>query len=460
MMMNSTTIWWIRRDLRLTDNPALHAALKNGRFVIPLFVLDDRLLQSENSARQRVAFLLAGLRALAADLQTCGSRLIVRVGRPEQILPQLVKENGVTAVYAMEDVTPFSRKRDAAVAQIVPLHLQHGLLIQPPDFVRKADGAPYVVFTPFSRVWKALPPPTRGDLLPAPDHIPTPDGLQSDPIPVEPQLTVPFLAGEAEARRRLAAFAAGAMAGYENGRNQLAVDGTSRLSPYLRFGMVSARETAVYATESQGAGAEAWRNELIWRDFYNAILYYFPHVLQGNFRAKYDHIVWRNDVADFEAWCAGKTGYPVVDAAMRQLAETGWMHNRARMITASFLIKDLLIDWRWGEKWFMQQLVDGEPAANNGGWQWAAGTGTDAAPYFRIFNPTTQGKKFDENGRYIRRWLPELRAVPDRYIHEPHKMETAVQLQANCRIGHDYPAPIVDHRAARERTLAAYKNDS
>ncbi len=462
--MSSTAIWWIRRDLRLADNPALHAALADGRAVIPLFVLDDRLLMSDKAAPQRTAFMLDGLRALDADLRARGGQLVVRYGQPEQVVPQLAAIYDAD-VYAQEDVSPFSRKRDTAVAQTAPLHLLPGLTVHPPDLIRKADGTPYVVFTPFSRAWKALPLPDRTDLLPVSDRIPTPDGLRSDPIPIEPRLTAPFPPGEAEAQRRLADFVVGGIGAYGNGRNQLDLNGTSQLSPYLRFGMLSARQAVVAALEARAAastptaqkGADAWLNELIWREFYSAVLYHFPHVLARSFRPKYDAIPWRNDRVEFAAWCAGQTGYPVVDAAMRQLLAMGWMHNRARMIAASFLVKDLLIDWRWGEKWLMQHLVDGDPAANNGGWQWTAGTGTDAAPYFRIFNPTTQGKKFDPNGHYIRRWLPELVLVPDRYIHEPHKMETAVQQTANCLIGKDYPAPIVDHRAARERTLSAYK---
>jgi deoxyribodipyrimidine photo-lyase len=467
--MSLPLIWWIRRDLRLADNPALHAALANGRSVIPLFVLDDRLLNSDNGAPQRIAFLLHGLRKLDADLQARGSRLILRTGHPEQIIPQLVRDSGATAVYAQEDVSPFSRKRDTAVAQASPLHLLPGLTVYPPNLIRKADETPYIVFTPFSRAWKALPLPTRYELLPIPNHIPIPDGLRSDPIPNPSRLTAPFPPGEVEAQKRLLDFAAGKNAPigeYENGRNSLDRVGTSQLSPYLRFGMISARQAVVNALEAKVAaqspkarkGAESWLNELIWREFYSAILLHFPYVLRRSFRSKYDAIHWRNNQAEFAAWGAGKTGYPVVDAAMRQLQESSWMHNRARMITASFLVKDLLIDWRWGEKWFMQHLVDGDPAANNGGWQWTAGTGTDAAPYFRIFNPTTQGQKFDPGGHYIRRWLPELALVPDKYIHKPHLMTTAVQQKANCFIGQDYPIPIVDHRASRERTLAAYKN--
>jgi deoxyribodipyrimidine photo-lyase len=241
-------------------------------------------------------------------------------------------------------------------------------------------------------------------------------------------------------------------------------DGTSQISPYLRFGMLSARQAVVGAvTASRAAssgqereGAETWLNELIWREFFTYVLCHFPHVCESSFRPEYDRISWENDADAFAAWCEGRTGYPVVDAAMRQLVETSWMHNRARMIVASFLVKDLLIDWRWGERFFMQHLVDGDPAANNGGWQWTAGTGTDAAPYFRVFNPVLQGRKHDPKGRYVRRWMPELARAPDEFIHETWKMPFDVQREAGCVIAEDYPAPIIDHAWARERALAAY----
>jgi deoxyribodipyrimidine photo-lyase len=466
--MGTTAIWWIRRDLRLADNPALHKALTGGGQVVPLFVFDPALLESEWVAPQRVAFLVEGLRLLDADLRARGSRLVLRTGRPDAVLPEVVAEVGATAVYAQEDFSMYARQRDQAVAQVAPLHLLPGLTVHPPGLVKKADGTPYTVFTPFSRTWKQHTPPRQADLLPAPAQIATPEGLPSDAFPETEPFDKPFPPGEVEAQRRLAVFVNGLAApifDYRTNRNQLDLAGTAQLSPYLRFGMISARQavvaalTAVAAAPNREAkkGAETWLNELIWREFYIAILHHFPFVQQRSFRDQYQTIPWRNDPDEFAAWCAGRTGYPVVDAAMRQLLMTGWMHNRARMITASFLVKDLLIDWRWGEKWFMQHLVDGDPAANNGGWQWTAGTGTDAAPYFRIFNPTTQGQKFDPSGHYIRRWLPELAFVPDRYIHEPHKMVTAVQNKANCRIGQDYPVPIVDHREARQRTLAAYK---
>lgn len=466
--MTSTAIWWIRRDVRLADNPAFHASLADGGQVVPLFVFDPALLASEWVAPQRVAFLVECLRLLDTDLQARGSQLLVRSGKPEVVVSQVMDEVGGTAVYALADVSPYANQRDKRVNQVVPLHLLPGLTVHPPDLVLKADGTPYTVFTPFSKAWKRRVLPRQEDLLPIPMQIRTPDLPPSDAMPEKILLNTPFPPGEAEAQRRLAAFVSGPNAPifrYASDRNQLDLGGTSQLSPYLRLGMLSARQAVVAAldviasapTPEAKKGAGTWLNELIWREFYVTILHHFPHVRQRSFRPQYDAIPWRNDTNEFASWCAGKTGYPVVDAAMRQLQTIGWMHNRARMITASFLVKDLLIDWRWGEKWFMQHLVDGDPAANNGGWQWTAGTGTDAAPYFRIFNPTTQGAKFDPDGAYIRRWLPELADVPDKYIHEPHLMTTAVQKQSGCIIGRDYPAPIVDHRQARQRTLEAYK---
>ncbi len=462
----TTTIWWIRRDLRLADNPALHAALAYGDGVIPAFILDpffDRMAAST----KRLAFLYGGLRSLDADLTARGSRLIVRRGEPLLALAQLVQETGASHIFAEADVSPYARRRDAGVGQNLPLTLLDGLTAQPTRAIVKADRTPYTVFTPFSRAWKALPP--RGELAAAPEHISTPITVASAGIPDTPLLPlgVPFPPGETEAWRRLETFAQtrqAAIGQYAVDRNRMDLAGTSQLSPYLRFGMLAAAravETAqqaerVAVTEAARRGAETWLNELIWREFYLAILYHFPNVLHEAFQPKLRHITWDNDTDAFAAWCAGRTGYPVVDAAMRQLAQTGWMHNRARMIAASFLVKDLLIDWRWGERWFMQHLVDGDPAANNGGWQWTAGVGTDAAPYFRVFNPVMQGQKFDPNGDYVRQWVPELAGVAGRVIHEPWQMSAAEQRTAGCIIGKDYPMPIVDHRAARERTLAAY----
>jgi deoxyribodipyrimidine photo-lyase len=465
----TTALWWVRRDLRLVDNRALAAALAHADQVIPVFVLDPVLLAAPDAGEKRVAFLLGGLRALDGGLRARGSRLIVRQGDAPDELATLLAESAGGAIFAEEDVWPYARRRDARVAETLPLHRVGGLTVHPPEAVLKPDGTPYTVFTPFSRTWKGLPPPHPDEVLPAPDRVPTPPDVPGLSIPEEPTLppAVPFPPGEAEAERRLSAFVGGEgghIYSYAEMRDRLDMDGTSRLSPYLRFGMLSARQAAVAARAAVEAapdavahkGAETWLNELIWREFFHAILYHFPHVLQRSFRADLQAIRWENDEAAFAAWCEGRTGYPAVDAAMRQLAQTGWMHNRGRMVAASFLVKDLLIDWRRGERHFMRHLVDGDPAANNGGWQWTAGTGTDAAPYFRVFNPVLQGKKHDPQGAYVRRWVPELARVPARFIQEPWKMPSDMQAASGCVVGRDYPAPIVDHAWARERALAAY----
>jgi deoxyribodipyrimidine photo-lyase len=468
----TTAIWWVRRDQRLADNQALAAALERAERVIPAFVLDPVLLSAPDAGDKRVAFMLAGLRQLEADLQSRGSDLIVRRGDPAAELAVLARETGAQAIFAEEDPWPYGRQRDRQIAQNLPLHLVGGLTVHPPGMVKKADGTPYTVFTPFSRVWKALPPPAAEALLATPQSMPVLPELRSLPVPTKPALPagVPFTPGEAEAQRRLDTFAGGgdeegSITLYSEARDRMDLDGTSMLSPYLRFGMLSARQAVVSARRARETapheggrmGAETWLNELIWREFYMAILAHFPDVLEQSFRANLRSIAWENDEEAFAAWCEGRTGYPAVDAAMRQLVETGWMHNRARMIVASFLVKDLLVDWRWGERFFMEHLADGDPAANNGGWQWTAGTGTDAAPYFRIFNPTLQGKRHDPEGAYVRQWVPELARVPDRYVHEPVKMPLEVQREAGCIVGKDYPAPIVDHAWARDRALAAYR---
>ena len=463
-------IWWIRRDFRLDDNPALEAALAYGSMVIPVFVLDPFFEHLPYVGEKRYAFMLGGLRALDESLRERGSRLVVRRGHPREVLAQLIAETGASAIFAQEDFSIYARRRDGDVAGHLPLTLTGGLSAQPVEAVRKADGNPYTVFTPFSKAWKALAPIQLTDLHAAPAHIPTPTGIRSLPIPAGADLLseTGFIPGEREALRRLKAFTQGDAApiyAYADARNRLDLDGTSGLSPYLRWGMLSPRRAVATAQEVASAahdeqarrGAETWLNELIWREFCLSILYTFPHVMSGSFRPEYDAIRWLNHASDFRAWCEGGTGYPVVDAGMRQLRETGWMHNRVRMIVASFLVKDLLINWRWGERWFMQHLVDGDPAANNGGWQWTAGTGTDAAPYFRIFNPISQAEKFDPDGAYVRRWVPELRGVPARAVHRPWRLSDAEQRTAGCIIGRDYPAPIIDHDAARRRALEAYK---
>jgi deoxyribodipyrimidine photo-lyase len=455
-----THIWWIRRDLRLIDNPALQAALETCSQLLPVFIRDPRLLAP--TAPTRRAFLFNGLRALDADLRARGSRLIVRSGEPLEALTRLTRDSGAQAIYALEDYSPYARARDARVAARLPLKLSVGTTVHHPELVHKADGSPYTVFTPFSKAWKALPLSSPTHHLPG--NLPAAPQVTSEELP-EVDSPAAFPPGESEALRRLEEFLATRGDAYAEGRDRLDLDGTSTLSPYLRFGMLSprlavqrARQSAEQAqNHSARRGFESWINELIWREFYHSVLYEFPYVLKTAFNPRLREIRWREAPEDLLAWKQGRTGYPVVDAGMRQMLATGWMHNRGRMIAASFLTKDLLINWQEGERWFIHCLVDGDPAANNGGWQWTAGVGTDAAPYFRIFNPTLQGQKFDPQGKFVRRWVPELESVPDGFIHTPWMMPLEMQTRLGVYIGLDYPVPIVDHRAARERTLAAYR---
>lgn len=473
-MMTTTSIWWIRRDLRLTDNLALQTALTVGS-VIPIFILDPAF--DESSPRRRI-FLYEGLSELDKELRKRNSYLVIRKGKPSDVLRKLFEESKAEAIYAEEDFTPYARKRDSFIQKILPLNLIHAQTVHHPKQVLKQDGKPYTVYTPYSKIWKLQYQKLK--LIPAPEKINTPVGIKSESLPTF-ESNKNFPAGETEALTRLEEFT-GMVAGmesnsllverqkimqkqasafhkiyaYANDRNRMDLDGTSSLSPYLRFGMIGLRQavSAAKQAESQARGAEAkrnaeiWLNELIWREFYIQILYHFPHVAKDSFNQALANIPWRNDEVEFEKWKDGKTGVPVVDAAMRQLKSIGWMHNRARMIVASFLVKDLLIDWRWGEAWFMENLLDGDLAANNGGWQWTAGTGTDAAPYFRIFNPVLQSVKFDPHGDYIRKWIPELKDVNEKEIHTPWEYELKIS---------GYPEqPIVDREIVKERTLKAY----
>jgi len=445
------SIWWIRRDVRLADNPALQAALERGS-VIPVFIWDPRLLAHTPLRRQN--FLANGLRALRADLLNLGSDLVLRSGPAQQILSTLLAETGAQTIFAEEDFTPYARARDARVASLLPLTLIHGQTTLHPLLVHKADGTPYTVYTPYSKAWKLLlpsdPAPLRAPLAFPPVILPV-----SETNPVLPEEPL-FPSGEREALRRLSAFTNALIYNYADERNRMDLDGTSALSPYLRFGMLSMRQAVSAALQAAriaphplaAKAAETWLNELIWREFYISILYHFPHVSKTAFNQSLAHIPWRDSEEDFPAWANGRTGVPIVDAGMRQLSATGWMHNRSRMIVASFLVKDLLINWQRGERWFMAHLLDGDPAANNGGWQWTAGTGTDAAPYFRIFNPLLQSQKFDPDGDYIRRWVPELALLGKDAIHAPWERGLVVP---------GYPArPIVEHALVKERTLNAY----
>ncbi|NLE43643.1 MAG: deoxyribodipyrimidine photo-lyase [Chloroflexi bacterium] len=467
-----TAIWWIRRDLRLSDNRALWAALDAARYVVPVFVLDPEILKAPDVGPSRLAFLFSGLRQLDSSLRVRGSYLVVRYGPPVEQLKLLIDECRAGCVYAESDLSPYARRRDEQVGQTIPLRLIGSSVLVPPGDVVKSDGLPYTVYTPFKRAWRTrmfpLSPPDWP--IDTPECIRTPQGIAQCPIPASPPRSASgtWEAGEDAAHRALSAFIAGdtpPIHHYATMRDRMDLDGTSCLSPYFHLGILSARQAISEAMDSylRAPNAEArraidaWIDELIWREFYGHILYHFPDVLVQSFRPDLRAVPWQDDEDVFAAWREGRTGYPIVDAGMRQLLRTGWMHNRARMITASFLVKDLLVDWRHGARYFMQQLVDGDLAANNGGWQWVAGTGTDAAPFFRIFNPVVQGRKFDPNGDYVRRWAPELADVPTRYIHAPWQMPPLVQEDCGCVVGRHYPAPIVDHRQARERALDVYR---
>ncbi len=491
-----TAVLWFRRDLRLHDHPALADALARADRIVPLFVIDPALITGRWRSPNRTWFMLASLAELAASLEAAGSRLVVRVGRPELIVPAFAEEVGATAVHVSRDYAPFGRARDQRVAAAlrqagIAWHAALGNLIHEPEDLATQTGTPYRVFGPFHRAWSRLPVRTP---LTAPAVIPTdphPAHGSSNVITADDRIEawvgalrdfgrlsaadVAVFArptadrdlmpepGEFAARLRLARWTQGGrdglsrVLGYEHSRDLLGIDGTSRLSQDLRWGLLSPVEvvTRVLAAGPE-PGVERFVTELAWRDFYAHVLWHDPGSARRATRRVYDLVQWRHDEAGIAAWTAGRTGFPVVDAAMRQLASTGWMHNRARMIVASFLTKDLLVDWRVGEAWFMRHLVDGDPASNNGGWQWAASTGTDAQPYFRVFNPVAQGRRFDPDGAYVRRWVPELAGVPDAYLQAPWTMPDAAQTASRCRIGLDYPAPLVDHRDARRRAIEAY----
>ena len=444
-----TNIWWVRRDLRLTDNAALQVALEAGP-VVPVFILDPAF---SGSSLRRKDFLYEGLHAFDRDLRARGSYLVIRKGNTVQALGELLWETDSETIYSEEDFTPYAIKRDEEVARHLSLNLLHGQTAHHPTVILKANGTPYTVYTPYSKAWKANLP-SRLMLAPAPEKIDTPARIRSEPLP-RYKVSPLFPSGEQEALARLDEFLHRQIFSYGEDGNRMDLEGTSALSPYLHFGMLGLRQ-AIHAArqamiqargEMPKRSAEVWLNELIWREFYIQILFHFPHVSQTAFNASLANIEWINDESQFEAWKAGRTGVPIVDAAMRQLREIGWMHNRARMIAASYLVKDLLIDWRWGEAWFMENLLDGDLAANNGGWQWTAGTGTDAAPYFRIFNPVLQSIKFDPNGNYIRRWVPELRQLDSKVIHAP--WEHGLKAKG-------YPdRPLVERD--KERTLLAYQ---
>lgn len=463
---------WLRRDLRLHDHAALAEALKGEGRIQPVFVFDSGILERFSSKKdRRITFISSALWKMHTDLTEKNSGLLVVYGRAAVIVPILAKALRAKQLVCSEDFEPETRRRDAVVREALEKEgiafttvLDH-LVFSPRD-VRKADGTPYLIFTPYSKAWRAKLGRQRIeerkaklgadrlaefsmaakaasdagltviDMERGAEGIVRQVGYEYNPHPL-------WSAGDGA--ERLRGFIGRSINNYASSRDLVAEEGTSMLSPYLRHGLVSIREALRLAVEQEKAGA--WINELIWREFYAMILYYFPESAQKEWQKKYRELHWVENSEQWKAFAEGRTGFPIVDAAMRQLLETGWMHNRARMIVASFLTKDLHLDWRLGEEHFAQWLMDYELASNVGGWQWAASTGTDAVPYFRVFNPLAQSKKFDPAGEYIRRWVPELRHVKGEDIHQPSPL---VRLK-------DYPAPIVDHGRERLRALEMYK---
>ncbi|MHA7877839.1 MAG: cryptochrome/photolyase family protein [Bacteroidota bacterium] len=425
-----TKLFWFRRDLRIEDNHGLYQALATHHSVLPLFIFDANILEKlEKPIDDRVQFIYAQVQSLKAKLEQLGSSLLVCYGTPVAVYQQLTRQLPLKAVYTNHDYEPYARHRDREVAAClaehqVAFHSFKDQVIFEKDEVVKDNGSPYTVFTPYMRKWKTHFKPEMVNTFNSEALLP--HCLKTSPLPLLALPDIGFQVQRCHFPSKTVDIAL--VKQYDQQRDIPAILGTSRLSVHLRFGTISIRAVTRVAQQYNAV----WLNELIWRNFYMMILWHFPHVVKGSFKPSYDKVAWENNQTHFQAWCAGQTGYPIVDAGMRELNETGYMHNRLRMITASFLTKHLLIDWRWGEAYFAKKLLDFELSSNNGGWQWAAGSGCDAAPYFRIFNPYLQTKKFDPAHKYIKQWVPELNSTA-------------------------YPKPIVVHSIARERTLSAYK---
>lgn len=458
-----TAIHWFRRDLRITDNTALRACAAKAEEVIPVYVASDWKKEHRWTGPHRQEFLCGSLESLRANLKEIGAKLIIRRGAAVDELLKLAKETGAEAIYFNRDPDPFGRKteellRGEAGKQGVEIVDFKDVCIHERDEVLNGSGDPFRVFTSYSKAWEKVPRPEVAGKL---RSLKTPSSIKSLEIPdlaawglkksgeiIEP--------GEKAARGRMKKFLESGLARYGDLRDLPGQDGTSRLSQDLRYGLISVREVfekcSQKVTELPATGrsnAQKYLGELIWREFYMAVLWHFPNVLEEEFNPKHRGMPWPGKKEHFTLWCEGQTGFPIVDAAMRQLNETGFMHNRARMIAAMFLTKDLHLDWRLGESYFMQQLTDGEIASNNGGWQWSAGTGADAAPYFRIQNPWSQTARYDAHGEYIKRWVPELRDLAPEKFHDAPE---------GGSIAKGYPPPIVDHAEAREKTLQLFKS--
>ena len=470
------SILWFRQDLRLSDNPALAAAAELGAPILPLYVLDDEAPGAWAPGGAARWWLDRSLAALEADLAAFGLALTLRRGPAREVVPQVASEIGAGAVFWNRCYEPFAIARDSEIKsalldQGLRAESANGALLFEPWIPKTKTGGPFKVFTPFWKHLQGLGPPPAP--LPRPTALPTGVtapreqreawGLRPSKPDWASGLREAWRPGEAGAQDRLAAFLEDTVSVYGETRDRPDLPGTSRLSPHLHWGEVSPRQVwyavrhRVEAKGGRSAGAEAYLREIAWREFNTHLLYHWPELPEKNWKPDYDAFPWRQDEDGLRAWTGGRTGYPIVDAGMRELWTSGWMHNRVRMIAASFLIKDLLIHWRRGEDWFWDTLVDADLANNAGGWQWVAGSGADAAPFFRIFNPVSQSRKFDPEGHYLRRWLPELAGLPDEAIHAPWEAAPVTLAAAGVTLGKDYPLPIVDHGEARKRALAAYQ---
>ena len=470
-------IVWFRQDLRLADNPALSCAVKSGQPILPVYVLDDESPGDWKPGGASRWWLHKSLEALAASLDEAGAALHLVSGRGDKAILDLVDEVGASAVYWNRCYEPWSQTRDAALkselrARGLEARSFNGSLLNEPWTVKTKSGGPMKVFTPF---WKAAQKLGEPDApLPAPDSI---DGFKNAPggddlddwglLPSKPDwaggLRETWTPGESGALDRLDEFLDARLRLYKSHRDHPDTEATSGLSPHLHFGEVSPRQVwhATQRAVAHGADqsiADKFLSEIGWREFSYNLIHHFPALPHDNLQSKFDRFPWNDDEDGYRAWTKGLTGYPLVDAGMRELWRTGWMHNRVRMVAASFLIKHLRIDWRRGEAWFWDTLVDADLANNSASWQWVAGSGADAAPYFRIFNPFGQGEKFDAGGAYVRRWIPEIAALPDKYIHQPWTAPREVLDCAGVTLGRTYPKPIVDHKQAREAALAAFES--
>ena len=462
-----TTIVWFRNDLRVHDHPALTAATSNGGMVVPVFIFDNAPLRGRHAGSNRNRFLLESLEDLKLSLKKLGADLVVRSGKPAEVLTELTARYGADEVYCTEDFTPYSVHRDKTVSealQMVGVKLRSfpgRLIVDSFDDLHTKLHKIHKIFTPFWKNWQDV---GRRAVVGVPKSLQMPDEIEIGELPRLDSITQEHLlspdvlkGGETAARQRLKNFLNDHVSKYHQTNDLLSIEGTSRLSSYLHFGCLSPRE--IEGQLDSGAGEDAWHRQLCWREFYHYVLFHYPQNAWHEMQERYRGMSWDNDVAMIEAWKAGKTGYPVVDASMRQLLQQGWMHNRARLIVGSFFTKDLWQDWRIGETHFMNMLIDGDEANNNGNWQWIASVGVDPAPVFRrMYNPTLQQQKFDPDGDYVRAFVPELKHVPDKYLAEPWKMPEDVQREAGCVIGNDYPEPIVDHKVAREEALARFRD--